>query len=100
MNKYTGDLSTLAEHPDVKDFGCDTDDNWIIFQIHGYVVEAKVFEHPREYGICKGRISKMQIRRGLSIVYNYDRGEDLNPTGKTALKILKLVIKLVDGKDT
>ncbi len=53
---------------------------------------AKHYEEPSEdYGIDGGRISKLMLKMNGKIVYNYDRGLDIEPADKqteTALAIL------------
>ena len=53
---------------------------------------AKHYEESSEdYGINGGRISKLMLKRNGKIVYNYDRGLDIEPADKqteTALAIL------------
>ena len=53
---------------------------------------VKHYEEPSEdYGINGGRISKLAMKRNGKIVYNYDRGLDVEPMDKqieTALAIL------------
>ena len=52
----------------------------------------KHYEEPsEEYGISGGRISKLMLKQGGGVVYNYDRGEDIKPQtpeAETALAIL------------
>ena len=46
---------------------------------------VKHFENGSEYGIDRGRISKLSIRRDGKEIYNYDRGLDfdnLDPAGR------------------
>jgi len=39
---------------------------------------AKVYDEPSEFGIEEGRISKLSLTQNGKIVYNYDRGLDLD----------------------
>ena len=52
----------------------------------------KHYEEPsEEYGIRGGRISKLMLKQDGRVVYNYDRGEDIEPLtheAETALAIL------------
>lgn len=52
----------------------------------------KHYEEPsEEYGISGGRISKLMLKQNGRVVYNYDRGEDIEPQSaeaETALAIL------------
>lgn len=53
---------------------------------------AKQYEEPsEEYGISGGRISKLMLKQNGRVVYNYDRGVDVEPQtpeAETALAIL------------
>ena len=53
---------------------------------------VKQYEEPsEEYGISGGMISKLMLKQGGEVVYNYDRGEDIEPLtheAETALAIL------------
>ena len=52
----------------------------------------KHYDKPsEEYGISGGRISKLMLKQDGRVVYNYDRGEDVElqtPEAETALAIL------------
>ena len=52
----------------------------------------KHYEEPsEEYGISGGRISKLMLKQDGRVVYNYDRGENIEPQtreAETALAIL------------
>ena len=48
-------------------------------------------ESSEEYGISGGRIFKLMLKQDGRVVYNYDRGEDIEPLtheAETALAIL------------
>ena len=52
---------------------------------------AKHFDEPSRFGIDGGRISKLMLKRNGEIVYNFDRGLDVEPVDgetETALAIL------------
>ena len=53
---------------------------------------VKQYEEPsEEYGISGGRISKLMLKQNGRVVYNYDRGVDVEPQtpeAETALAIL------------
>jgi hypothetical protein len=46
-----------------------------------YNFTAKLFDEGSDYGIGKGRVSKLEIKLGSRRVVNYDRGWDINPEG-------------------
>lgn len=52
----------------------------------------KVFEEPSEYGINKGRISKLTLKNNNKVIANYDRGWDMMPTGKLANEALEMIL--------
>lgn len=49
---------------------------WITVEIGKYVVEAKVYDCPSDYGIKSGRVSKLSVveKNSRKEVYSYDRG--------------------------
>lgn len=52
---------------------------------------AKHFDEASQFGIDGGRISKLMLKRNGEIVYNFDRGLDVEPSDgetETALAIL------------
>lgn len=53
----------------------------------------KHYEEPsEEYGISGGRISKLMLKQDGRVVYNYDRGEDVEPQTPEAEKALAILI--------
>ena len=53
----------------------------------------KHYEEPsEEYGISGGRISKLMLKQDGRVVYNYDRGEDVEPQIPEAEKALAILI--------
>lgn len=52
----------------------------------------KVFEEPSEYGINKGRISKLTLKNNNKVIANYDRGWDMMPTDKLANEALEMIL--------
>lgn len=52
----------------------------------------KVFEEPSEYGINKGRISKLTLKNNNKVIANYDRGWDIMPTDKLANEALEMIL--------
>ena len=53
----------------------------------------KQYEEGSEFGINRGRISKLTIKRSGREVYNYDRGEDIAPIDKNAETALAIILK-------
>lgn len=53
----------------------------------------KHYDKPsEEYGISGGRISKLMLKQDGRVVYNYDRGEDIEPQTPEAEKVLAILI--------
>lgn len=71
-------------------------DNWevdtITYNGKDYHYEAKVFDECSDYGINKGRISKLHITRDGKDVVNYDRGWDIKPQDKDTIKVFKMIL--------
>ena len=53
----------------------------------------KQYEEGSEFGINGGRISKLTIKRSGREVYNYDRGEDIEPIDKNTETALAIILK-------
>jgi hypothetical protein len=54
--------------------------NWVQGTINGgYKFEAKMFDNGSEFGINKGRVSKLGISQNGKTLVNYDRGWDVKP---------------------
>lgn len=45
---------------------------------HRFKYEAKVYDNPSEYGLFNGRVSKLCITENGKILFNYDRGLDID----------------------
>lgn len=54
---------------------------------------AKVYDEPSDFGINEGRISKLELRQDGRIVYNYDRGLDLDCQTEEAELALEILLK-------
>ena len=54
---------------------------------------AKVYDEPSEFGIEEGRISKLSLTQNGRIVYNYDRGLDLDCQTEEAELALAILLK-------
>lgn len=64
---------------------------WTKGTIGSYTYSAKVYEASSDFGINKGRISKLTIRRNGKVTCSYDRGWDVKPTtiwGKVMLRVV------------
>ena len=52
---------------------------------------VKAYDEGSQYGINEGRISTLTLKENGTVIYNYDRGEDVpeqNEAAKIALAIL------------
>ena len=56
--------------------------------------DIKHYEEPSDYGIERGRISKLSLRAQGKEFVNYDRGWDIYPKGQLAKQALKEILKL------
>ena len=54
---------------------------------------AKVYDETSNFGINEGRISKLELRQNGRIVYNYDRGLDIDCQTKEAELALAILLK-------
>ena len=64
-------------------------------KVHDIIIHywVKCYEKSSEFGIDKGRISKLMLKRKEEIIANYDRGWDIEPVDEDteiALAILLL----------
>ena len=53
---------------------------------------VKHYEEESQFGIDNGRISKLMLKQDGRVVYNYDRGEDIEPLTREAEKALAILI--------
>ena len=54
---------------------------------------VKHYENESQFGIDNGRISKLTLVQDSKVVYNYDRGEDIEPQTSEAEKALAILLK-------
>ena len=54
---------------------------------------VKHYENESQFGIDNGRISKLTLVQDSKVVYNYDRGEDVEPQTSEAEKALAILLK-------
>lgn len=52
----------------------------------------KVYDNPSRFGIEKGRISKLMLKRKGEVVCNYDRGWDINPVDEETEMALQILL--------
>lgn len=52
----------------------------------------KQFDEGSEWGIDGGRISKLMLKRGGKIVYNYDRSLDVAPADENTAFALEILL--------
>ena len=70
---------------------------WIEFEITSYTVQALVYDEPSEdYGINSGCVSKLWIRKGDNVVYNYDRGLDFCEISNDDLEMIIMICETID----
>ncbi|MCY9668744.1 hypothetical protein M5X11_28115 [Paenibacillus alginolyticus] len=72
--------------------------------IDGLFIQAQVFSEPSEYGIAKGRVSRLQVYPDRSAEFsrclaNYDRGWDGGPpSDRRTRAVIEKTIRHFDGK--
>lgn len=54
---------------------------------------VKHYENESQFGIDNGRISKLTLVQDGKVVYNYDRGKDVEPQTSEAEKALVILLK-------
>ena len=54
---------------------------------------VKHYDEPREYGINEGRVSKLTLKRNGEIVYNFDRGLDVEAADEETELALVILLK-------
>lgn len=54
---------------------------------------VKHYDNESQFGIDNGRISKLTLVQDSKVVYNYDRGEDVEPQTSEAEKALAILLK-------
>lgn len=78
-----------------------TNSNWVKGEIDNYTFVAKLFDEGSEFGIKKGRVSKLSINLKntsgfYGCVVNYDRGWDIRPK-KDVKNIFNSVMNLLEN---
>ena len=64
-------------------------------KVHNNIIHywVKYFEENSVFGIEEGRISKLMLKCDGKIIANYDRGWDIEPSGKNAEIALAILLK-------
>lgn len=57
----------------------------------------KVYDNPSEFGIKRGRVSKLTLKRNGETVYQYDRGLDIPEVDMDTKLAVRLLLKEIDG---
>ena len=57
----------------------------------------KVYDNPSEFGIKRGRVSKLTLKRNGETVYQYDRGLDIPEVDMDTKPTVRLLLKEIDG---
>lgn len=75
----------------------DNNDNWVYGKVEKYEFGAKLYDSSSEWGINKGRVSKLSITdENDDWVCNYDRGWDIEPEEKF-IKYYNAVMELLEN---
>lgn len=95
--KVWDEIDNQCEAKWIKDF--------IVYKGTEYQYEAKVYVLPSEYGIRRGRISKLAIwkneefdgvvegLRTAPLLFNYDRGYDIQAENQDVADVREIIIK-------
>lgn len=100
-NQWTGDVTCLREIADrIREDGS----NWIQGRLKTDPTIkfcAKIFAKPSGFGINGGRISKMDVykTKPRECLFNYDRGEDIQPKTKAVKQFVNRMLELLDGQN-
>lgn len=71
----------------------DLQSGWLKGTYNQFEFSAKVFSEGSSFGINQGRVSKLFITEKKEVVFNYDRGVDMDaPIGYELAKILEVVV--------
>lgn len=74
----------------------DLGNNWIEGEFEGCYFQAKVFDNPSDYGIENGSVSKLMVKKNNKVIFNYDRGIDVDhPIGKRLARALETAAALL-----
>ncbi len=57
-----------------------SENGWICGEHLGMKFVIKAYEEESKFGIEEGKISKMEIRKGSTILCAYDRGWEIDPS--------------------
>jgi len=80
------------------------DDNWVDGVCGDYKFSAKLFDEPSDYGIRKGRISKLDVaprdqenpNHFVGMIFQYDRGHVGECKMKGKKEIFEAIVKLCE----
>lgn len=53
----------------------------------------KVYDEPSSFGIDRGKISKLTLKRDDEVIANYDREWDIMPVDKFAEEALEILLE-------
>ncbi|BDF69471.1 hypothetical protein CE91St41_04500 [Oscillospiraceae bacterium] len=80
------------------------DNHWLEGRAGAYTFRAKVFDKPSQYGITRGRVSKLSIRHESSahseMVVIYDRGWDRRPKRKEDSDVFQAILSYLEAMPT
>jgi hypothetical protein len=94
MTKLTSAKKKLSEKES------DNDSPWVSGSHGNFKYEAKVFKEGSEFGINKGKVSKLTIwdSETEKMIVNYDRGWDIRPSAKYKKDYEAILAKLEKSK--
>lgn len=81
----------------VKISNINSSTNWISGNINEYKFEAKHFDYGSEFGIDKGRTSKLRIEKAGKCLVSYDRGWDIEPKTVEQIEVCNEVVSYLEA---
>lgn len=68
---------------------------WIKGEYKGFRFVAKCYDEPsQEFGWRGGRISKLEVRKNREIVFNFDRGIDVDTKDPEVQEVLDQIVTI------
>ena len=69
---------------------------WVTGNFNGYDFQAKHFDEKSQYGIQKGRTSKLSVSKDDELIIHYSRGWDIRPQTKEEKELLKNLVNYLE----
>ena len=92
-----GENQAAAEPPEIKIIRPRGENGWVSGTIGDFQFCAKVYGAPSNYGIDRGRVSKLEIKKGTMPVVNYQRGWDIQLGSDEVHEIFRAVLEYLEA---